>query len=41
MRNPFLAPESIVVLGASESPGNLGARVIEYARKYGYPGRMW
>jgi acyl-CoA synthetase (NDP forming) len=40
MRNPFLAPQSIVVLGASESPGNLGARVIEYARKYGYRGRI-
>jgi len=40
MRNPFLAPESIVVLGASDSPGNLGARVIEYARKYGYRGRI-
>ncbi len=40
MRNPFLAPESVVILGASDSPGNLGARVIAYARKYGYRGRI-
>ncbi|PWS34529.1 hypothetical protein DFH01_23580 [Falsiroseomonas bella] len=39
-RNPLLAPESIVVIGASDTPGNLGARVIDYQRKYGYRGRI-
>lgn len=40
MTSPFLAPRSIAVIGASDSPGNLGARVIAYARKYGYRGRI-
>lgn len=39
-RQALLAPRSIAVLGASDSEGNLGARVVSYARKYGFPGRV-
>lgn len=39
-RQALLAPRSIAVLGASDSAGNLGARVVSYARKYGFPGRL-
>ncbi len=39
--SPLFAARSIVVIGASDSPGNLGARVLGYLKKFSYPGKFW
>jgi acyl-CoA synthetase (NDP forming) len=37
---PLLAPESLVVIGASEEPSRIGGRPIQLAKEYGYPGHV-
>ena len=36
-----LAPESIVVIGASENPDKIGGRPLAYLAKFGYRGRVY
>src|SRR5262249_54903940 len=33
--------KSIAIVGASDSPGNLGATAVRYLQKFGYPGAIW
>ena len=37
----LLRPTSVVVIGASESPGNLGGVALKYYEKFGYKGQVW
>ncbi|MCC7427794.1 MAG: acetate--CoA ligase family protein [Alphaproteobacteria bacterium] len=39
--NKLLDPRSIVVIGVSDQPGNLGARVVGFQKKFGYGGRVY
>ena len=38
---PILEPGSIVVIGASDQPGNLGGDTVRRLRKFKFPGRVW
>jgi acetate---CoA ligase (ADP-forming) len=37
---PFFAPRSVAVIGASPKPGNLGAKIVESIRAHGYQGNV-
>ena len=37
---PLLRPQSIVVIGASEQPGNLGGVAVSLMQKFGYTGKI-
>lgn len=37
---PFFAPRSVAVIGASPKPGNLGAKIVESIRAQGYRGNV-
>jgi acetyltransferase len=37
----LLEPRSIAVIGASDTPGNLGGTAVRYFQKFGYPGAVW
>ncbi len=34
-------PRAVVVIGASDRPGNLGGRAMTWLRKFGFPGDVW
>ena len=36
----LLNPASIAVVGASDTPGNLGGSAIGFLRRFGYPGQV-
>lgn len=38
--NPFFAPKSVAVIGASPKEGNQGGRIIESLRAHGFSGRV-
>lgn len=38
---PLLEPRSIVVIGASDQPGNLGGATVARLKKFGFPGRVF
>src|SRR5690606_10203347 len=37
----LLEPRSIVVIGASDRPGNLGGDTVRRLLKFGFPGQVW
>ena len=39
--NPFLQPESVAVIGATERPGSWGAGIMERLRDSKYPGKIF
>lgn len=38
---PLIAPRSIAVVGASDSPGNLGGVAVGFLTKFGFPGPVY
>jgi acyl-CoA synthetase (NDP forming) len=37
----LLAPRSVAVIGASDTPGNRGGTAVSYLRKFGFNGAIW
>jgi acyl-CoA synthetase (NDP forming) len=37
----LLAPKSVAVIGASDTPGNRGGTAVSYLRKFGFQGDIW
>ena len=37
----LLAPTSIAIIGASDTPASLGGRIVRMLQKFGYPGEIW
>ncbi len=38
---PLLAPRSVAVIGASDDPGKVGGRPIDFLRRFGYGGQIY
>lgn len=37
----LLAPQSVAVIGASDTPGNRGGTAVSYLKKFGFKGQIW